>query len=100
MKQQGRILWAVAMTAATVTTISGYTLAVSRQPMPELPPAVTLETVAEPLPSEPLLVVLRLNVRFFSGVLMAISLARSSLTDAGSAFSSLESGQFLSPHLR
>lgn len=59
MKHQGRILWAIAMTAATMTTISGYTLAVSRQPMPELPPAVTLETVAKPLPSEPLLVVLR-----------------------------------------
>lgn len=63
MKHQGRILWAAAMTAATVTTISGYTLAVSRQPaaLPDLPPAVT-ETVqadmTEPVPVEPLLVVL------------------------------------------
>lgn len=51
MKHHGRILWAAAMTAATATTISGYTLAVSRQPMPlpELPPAITAETVTEPL---------------------------------------------------
>ena len=34
MKHQGRILWAIAMTAATMTTISGYTLAVRRQTMP------------------------------------------------------------------
>lgn len=61
MKHHGRILWAVAMTAATVTTISGYTLAVARQEpgLPTLPPSSTAETASEPAPTEPLLVVLR-----------------------------------------